>query len=167
MSGHSNAKGNAGFLKKHYTQNKSMGEKAMGFEFKLSVAGFPNWSVLCRTSQMPAMGRSDVEDFGAGGIKFVQHGALENSGEISISCVETVKGDMIKDLRKIIREKKYVDITMEMTSESLDGAIGAGQKVIMLDCKLRCDVIEFSTEDTAALVKPTMTAIYNFIDLED
>jgi hypothetical protein len=167
MSGHSNTKGNIGFLKKQYNQNKSLGEKAMAFEFKLTIAGYPNLSVLCRSAQIPAMGRSDVEDFGASGLKFVQHGALENSGEISIACVETITGDVLKTMREIIREKKYVDLTMELTSESTEGKHGAGQKVEMLDCKLRCDVIEFSTEDTAALVKPTMTAIYNFVDLAE
>lgn len=164
MSGHANTKGNMGFLKSQFTQNLQLGEKAMAFEFKLTAKDYPNWSVLCRSSQWPAMGRSDVEDFGAGGLKFVQHGAPENSGEISIMCVETIKGDIIKDLRQIIRDKKYVDLTMELTPESTGGKSGQGQKIELLHCKLRCDVIEFSTEDTAALVKPTITAIYNWID---
>lgn len=164
MSGHSNTKGNKGFLKKQYTQNKSMGEKAMAFEFKLSIKGYPNWSILCRSAQWPAMGRSDVEDFGAGGLKFVQHGALENSGEMAISCVETIKGDIIKDIRKIVMDKEYIDITIELTPESRGGDSIADQSVTLLDCKLRSDAIELSTEDQAALVKPTMTAIYNFID---
>lgn len=164
MSGHGNTKGNTGFLKSQFNQNLQLGEKAMAFEFKLTVKGYPNWSVLCRSSQWPAMGRSDVEDFGASGLKFVQHGALENSGEISIMCVETIKGDIIKDMREIIRTKKYVDLTMELTPESTGGKNGQGQKIDLLHCKLRSDVIEFSTEDTAALVKPTITAIYNWID---
>jgi hypothetical protein len=164
MSGHSNTKGDTGFLKKQYTQNKSLGEKAMAFEFKLTVKGYPNWSVLCRSTQWPAMGRSDVEDFGASGLKFVQHGALENSGEVSIMCVETIKGDIIKDMREIIRTKKYVDLVLELTPESTSGKAGEGQTIDLLDCKLRSDVIEFSTEDQAALVKPTITAIFNYID---
>lgn len=164
MSGHTNTKGDTGFLKKQYNQNKAMGEKAMAFEFKLTAKGYPNWSILCRSSQWPAMRRSDVEDFGPSGLKFVQHGAMENSGEIQIMLVETINGDIIKDMREIIREKKYVDLTMELTPESASGNPGAGQSVDLLDCKLASDVIEFSTEDTAALVKPTVTAIYNFID---
>lgn len=164
MSGHANTKGNTGFLKTQFTQNLSLGEKAHAFEFKLVVKGYPNWSILCRTTQWPAMGRSDVEDFGASGLKFVQHGALENSGELSIMCVETMKGDIIRDMRKIIRTKEYIDISLELTPESTGGKHGEGQKIEMLHCKLRCDVIEFSTEDTAAIVKPTITAIYNWIN---
>ena len=165
MSGHENTKGNLGYLKKHYNQNKSMGEKAQAFEFKMTVKGYESWSVLCRSTQWPAMGRADVEDFGAAGLKFTQHGALENSGEMAITAVETVKGHMLRDLRKIVKNKEYVDITIELTPESTNGTPGEGQKITMNDCKLRSDAIDLSTEDTAALVKPSMTAVYNFLDL--
>lgn len=164
MSGHKNTKGNTGFLKTQYVNNRELGEKAMAFEFKLTSKQFPHWSILCRSTQWPAMGRSDVEDFGASGLKYNQHGALENSGEISIMFAETIKGHIIRDMRKIIREKMYLDLTLELTPESTGGKNGEGQKIDMLDCKLRCDVIEFSTEDTAAIVKPTVTAVYNFLD---
>ncbi|MGL4895983.1 MAG: hypothetical protein ACRCZA_13855 [Shewanella sp.] len=163
MAGHSNTKGNLGLLKTHYNKNKALGEKAQAFEFEMNVTGYPDWTVLCRSTQIPAMGRSDVEDYGAMGLLFVQSGALENSGEITVMCVETIKGVMINDLRNIIKEKKMVDITIALKSES--AGTGKGQLMQLLDCKMRCDAIELSTEDTAALVKPSITIRYNFLDL--
>lgn len=164
MSGHSNTKGNQGFLKTQYDKNKNYGEKAMGFEYKMTVKGYDDFTVLCRSTQLPPMGRSDVEDYGPAGLLFVQHGALENSGEITIGCVETITGHMLKALRDIVINKKYVDINIQLTPESTGGKFGTGQSYDLLDCKLRCDAVDLSTEDTSALVKPNLTCRFNFID---
>lgn len=165
MSGHFNTKGNVGFLKNQYMKNKAAGEKAAAFEFEVQIKGYPLWTVLVRTAQYPAMGRSDIEDYGAGAMLFVQHGSLENSGEISLTTVEPITGVVLQDIRDIIKEKKYVDITLRATPESMAGVAGRGQEITMLDCKIRSDVIEYSSEDSAALVKVPMTIRYNFLDL--
>lgn len=162
--GHENTKGNVGFLKSQYTKNKAAGEKAMAFEFQTKFLGYDDLTVLVRSAQLPAMGRSDVEDYGPLGLMFVQHGALENSGEVTVTVVETIKGVALKHIRDIVLNKKYVDIEVSLTPESTGGAPGAEQTRLLRDCKIRCDVVELSTEDTAAIVKPTMTIRYNFID---
>ncbi|GAB1077447.1 MULTISPECIES: baseplate protein [Shewanella] len=163
-TGHDNAKGNIGFLKSQYTRNKSAGEKALAFEFLTKFIGYDELSVLVRSAQLPATGRTDVEDYGPMGLMFVQHGALENSGEITLMVAETIKGVALKHIRDIVLNKKYVDIEISLTPESTGGKPGQEQTRLLRDCKIRSDVIELSTEDQAAIVKPTITVRYNWID---
>lgn len=165
MSGHFNSIGNAGLLKTQYVKNKLAGEKLSGFEFELAVKDYPMWTVLVRSAAFPAMGRSDIEDYGPAGLLFVQHGALENSVEITVTTVEPIVGVVLQDLRDIIKNKQYVDMTLRVTSESMSGMPGRGHEIELLDCKIRSDALELSTEDTAALAKISMTIRCNFIDL--
>lgn len=122
VSGHFNARGDVTFLKVKHTMNLMAGEKLAGHEFELTVDQYPDLSVVVRSAQMPAMGRSDMEDFGPMGLKFNQHGALENSGEITVTCVETIGGRVLQMIREIVKDKKYIDITIRATPESLSGA---------------------------------------------
>ena len=164
MAGHENARGNMTLLTSAYTKNRNMGEKSMAFEFKLRFRGYSDLWILVRSAQIPAMGRSDVEDYGPFGLLFVQHGALENSGEVAVTCVETIRGHVVRDLQDIIFNKKYVDIDLELSSESNGGVPMTGQSYQMLDCKLRSEAIDLSTEDTAALIKPSITLRYNWVN---
>lgn len=165
LSGHFNTRGDVNFLKVKHMQNLQAGEKLQGHEFEMSIDQYPDLTVLIRSTQFPAMGRSDVEDFGQMGLKFVQHGALENSGEIAVMCVETIGGRVLEALRDIVKNKKYIDITIRSTPESLSGISPKPLKFKMTHCKVRSDAIDLSTEDQAALVKPAMTIVYNWVDL--
>lgn len=164
-SGHFNTRGDTNFLKMKYTQNLAAGEKLQGHEFEMSVDEYPDLTVVVRSTQFPAMGRSDVEDFGQMGLKFNQHGALENSGEIAVTCVETIGGRVLEMMREIVKNKQYVNITIRSTPESLSGVSPKPLKFKLSHCKLRSDVIELSTEDQATLVKPAITVVYNWVDL--
>lgn len=164
-SGHFNTRGDTNFLKMKYTQNLAAGEKLQGHEFEMVINQYPDLTVLVRSTQFPAMGRSDVEDFGPMGLKFVQHGALENSGEIAVTCVETIGGRVLEALRKIIRDKEYVDVTIRSTPESMSSLSATPLQFELSDCKLRSDIIDLSTEDQAALVKPAITIVYNWVDI--
>lgn len=165
MSGHFNSRGDKSFLKQKFNMNMAAGEKLAGHEFEMTIDQYPQVNVLIRSTQFAAMGRSDIEDFGSMGLKFVQHGALENSGEITVTCAETLTGRALAMVRDIIKNKKYIDITIKATPESLSGATPAALKQRLEYCKLRCDVVDLSTEDQAALVKPSMTIVYNWIDV--
>lgn len=164
MAGQLNAIGMKGLLKVNYTKNKLIGEKMMGFEFDMAVKGYPLWSVLVRAAQTPTMGRTLIEDFGPNALKFQQYGPLENSGEITVTVVESIAGVVIQDLRNIIANKEYVDITLRATPESMGGVSGRGHEFELMDCMLRCDPIELSTEDQS-LVKVAITIIYNYFDI--
>lgn len=166
MPGHTNTTANMGLLRKAFRQNLEAGEKLLGAEFQMLFEGYPEITVLVRTAQLPAMGRADVEDFGPMGLNFTQHGPLENKGEVAVTCVETIKGPVLRALQDMIHGKKYVNITMKATPESTNGAPAQGLACRMEHCKLRSDVIEFSTEDVQSLVKPAITFIYNWYEWE-
>jgi hypothetical protein len=164
MAGFDNAKGNINFLKQKFLKNVNAGEKMTGAEFEMTIEEYPQLTVLVRSTQMPAMGRADVEDFGQMGLGFIQNGALENKGECAVVAAETIKGDVIDALRDIVRNKKYVTVNLASTPESTAGVGAEAHKFKLEHCKLRSDAIDLSTEDTAAIVKPSITIQYNWCD---
>lgn len=159
-------KGNVGFLKKAYKQDKALGQKLKGYEFKLTIEGYEHLTPMVRSAQFPAIKRTPVEDKGAMGVSVPSHGALENSGEITITFIETVKGDLLKALRQIIVNGEEPKITMEATPESTAGEAPKSLIFEMEDCLLACDAIDGSTEDTAALLKPSVTVTYGWLEQE-
>ena len=166
MSGHSNTKGQMSYVKQRFRNNLNAGEKMSGAEFEMVFGNNSNMTVLVRTSQLPQQGRGDVEDFGPMGMKFTQHGALENSGEITASCVETITGVVVPFITDLVRNKKYIDVTIRPTPESLNGKSPTNTTCRLEHCKIRCDAIDLATEDVQALVKPNMTIIYNWFEWE-
>ncbi|HEY3591748.1 MAG TPA: baseplate protein [Buttiauxella sp.] len=162
MSGHFNARGDMGMLKQNYNRNKAAGEKLMGYEFEVSFAGYPELTVLVRTMQIPERSRENVEDNGPSGLKFSQYGALKNNGEIQLQCVDTLQGAVSAMIVKCVQERKYIDITLKATPESLSGLTPPAHKTELSDCMIACDQVDFSTEDTAVLVKPSLRITYNF-----
>ncbi|EGQ7810385.1 baseplate protein [Vibrio parahaemolyticus] len=164
MAGHLNTIGNRQFVKAKYKQNLAAGEKLSGAEFEMTFDEYPDISVLIRSTQLAANGTADVEDFGPMGMKFTQHGPYENNGEIAVTAVETITGAALAVIKDIVKEKKYVTVRVRATPESTAGISPDSLDQKYEDCKLRSDVIDLSTEDTAALVKPAMTIIYNWKD---
>lgn len=162
MPGHSNAKGNTSYVKQKFLKNIAAGEKLSGAEFDVAFDGYDDLSVLVRTTQIPALGRADVEDFGPNGLKFVQQGPLENSGQVTMMCVETIKGVTLKALTDMVLNKKYVNITIKPTPESLGGGVPAGTGWRLEHCLIRMDNVDLSTEDVTAIVKPNITITYNW-----
>lgn len=166
MAGHSNAVGRKGFLKKKYEANKAQGEKLNGSEYKMTFPGYPNLETLIRTAQIPMMQREDVEDFGPNGVKFSQYGPLTNSGEIQVQCVETLTGEVCKMVVDVVANKKYLDISLQASAESLAGDAVAAHKFELLDCRIAMDQVDLSTEDVTTLVRPSLRIIYNWVDNE-
>lgn len=164
MAGHANAVGNTAFLKQQYVANRSMGEKLNGSEFKMTIIGQEQLSVLFRTTQFPERTREDVEDFGPNGMKFSQHGPIRNSGEMQCQSVETLDGQMLAFIKDAVKNKKYFDVRVEATPESLGGNAPDALKVNLYDCKIYVDNTDLSTEDVTALVRPNLRIVYNFIE---
>lgn len=166
MSGHSNTKGNMSYVKQRFRNNLNAGEKLNSSEFEMVFDGKADMTILVRTTQLPPQGRANVEDFGPMGMKFVQQGPMENSGEITAVGVETVKGVIIPYLTDLVRNKKYVDITIRPTPESLNGKSPSKTTCRLEHCIVRCDAVDLGTEDVTALVKPSMTITYNWSEWE-
>lgn len=164
MAGYHNSNGDTKFLKQKFLKNVAAGEKMMGTEFEMKIEEYPDLTVLIRSTQFPAMGRSDVEDNGQMGMGFVQNGVLENKGEIAVTVVETITGTVLEMLRKVVREKQYLTISIESTPESTTGKGAKSHSFKLEHTKIRSDAIDLSTEDTAALVKPSLTLQYNWCD---
>jgi len=164
MAGHSNAVGNAAYLKTQYTANKSMGEKLIGSEFKMTIVGEEELSALIRTAQLPERTREDVEDYGPNGMKFNQHGPIRNSGEMPCQCVETITGKMLQFIKDAVNNKSYFDVIVAAASESLGGIAPDALTVTLSDCKIYVDGVDLSYEDVTALVRPNLRIVYNFIE---
>ena len=165
MAGFENAKGDIAYLERRFTQNVNAGEKWMGAEFKMTIEEYPDLEVLIRTTQIGAMGRADAEDFGPMGLAIVQNGPLENKGEIAVTAVETITGTVLKMIREIVRDKKMVTVRIESTPESTSGKGSEHLNFRYKHVKIRSDVIDLSTEDNVAIVKPPMTLMYNWMDI--
>lgn len=161
---HFNSFGNPKFLKAKFKQNFAAGEKLNGAEFEMTIDEYPDVAVLIRTAQFGGIGRADVEDFGPMGMKFTQHGPIENSGELACTAVETIEGDVARIFKQIVWNKEYVTVRMRATPESKAGLSPDALKRKYMYCKIRSDVVDVSTEDTAALVKPAFTIIYNWYE---
>ena len=163
MSGFSNTKADMGFLKKRLNQSLAAGEKLVGSEFWMRIKGYDNLSILIRTAQIPEMTREDVEDFAPSGIKINQHGPVRNSGEIQVTCAETIKGDVFKAVRQMVYGKEYVDIELQAAAESNSGSDG-GITRKLLHCKVYSDAIDFGSEDVTTVVRPTLRIVYNWAE---
>lgn len=164
MSGHFNARGDVGFLKENFNRNLGAGEKLIGSEFWMDIHGHGELSVLIRSTQIPEIAREDVEDTGPMGLKFNQHGTLKNSGEITVTCVETLEGAVYAAVVNLVRHKKYVDITIRATPESLSGVSSPSLIRKLGHCKVYCEAVDLATEDTTALVKPSLRIVYNWVE---
>jgi len=164
-AGHFNQKGNMGYLKTRFLENTLAGEKSIAAEFRMTVDGHPELTTLVRTTQYPAIGRHAVEDFGGMGLQFEQQGTFENKGEITVSVVETITGLALDAIRDIVKNKQSVNITIQATPESMMGLPSSAHKFRLEHCNIRCDAVDLSTEDVAALVRPNMTIVYNWFEL--
>lgn len=163
MSGFSNTAPNMAFLKQRYNKNKAAGEKLISAEYWMTIKGYENLSVLIRSTQFPEMTREDVEDIAPGGVKFNQHGVMRNSGEFQVSCVETIEGDVFTAVKDLVRNKLYVDLTVQAASESKAGDAG-GITRDFTDCKIYCDAIDMSSDDVTTAVRPSLRIVYNWAE---
>ncbi|CAH3932495.1 TPA: baseplate protein [Serratia marcescens] len=163
MSGFGNTKADVGFMKKRFNQNLAAGEKLIGSEYWMVIKGYENLSILIRTAQLPEMTREDMEDVAPGGMKFNQHGALRNSGETQVQCVETITGDVLAAVKDMVFGKKYVDITISAAAES-NGGDHKGLTRSLLHCKVYSEAVDLSSEDVTVAVRPSLRIVYNWVE---
>jgi hypothetical protein len=156
--------GNKNFVKKIYKLEKAIGAKLKGNEFKFTIEGYEHLTAMFRTSQYPKTQREVIDEKGFGGVGAPEYGALQNSGEITVTAVENVKGDLLTMLREVIEAGKEVNCTMESMPESTAGVSAPSLVFEMEDCMLVSDAFDGSTDDTAAMVKPSITITYGWVE---
>lgn len=156
--------GNKSFVKKLYKSEKAIGPKLKGNEFKFTIEGYEGLTAHFRTSQWPKTQREIIDEKGHGGVGVPEYGALQNSGEITVTAVENIKGDVLKMLIEIIESGKEVNCKMESMSEANEGKSPDSLTRNLEDCLLVSDAIDGSTDDTATVVKPSITITYGWVE---
>jgi hypothetical protein len=156
--------GNKKFVKKLYQAERAIGVKLKGNEFKFTVIGYEHLTAMFRTSQYPKTQREIIDEKGHGGVGIPEYGMLQNSGEITVSAVENVKGELLKALREIIETGKEVNCVMESMPEFTGGESAAPLVFNLDDCLLVSDAFDGATDDTAAIVKPSITITYGWVE---
>ncbi|MCG7550947.1 hypothetical protein [Pseudoalteromonas sp. Of7M-16] len=164
MASYVDSRANRKLLRGHYEAQKAIGEKLLGAMFDLRVEGHPELNLTVRSTQHPQVGYQDVEDHGQGGMLINQAGAFENSGEITIQFVETLRGSTLKAIKEIILNKEQPKIQFIAMAESSGLIPHTGYT--LHDVKLRLDAVDFATENVTELVKPNVTCKYGWVDFE-
>ena len=102
-----NATADVGLLKRAYSKNVALGERAVQSDFEMVIQGHKTLTALVRTAQLPEIGRGDpVEDVGQFGQGFQQYGAIKRDGDITVAIIELKDGTVIDTLKDIIDNKQ-------------------------------------------------------------
>ncbi len=151
---------NASLRRRSLNKFVAIGEKATSDDFEMRVQEFPDMRFLVQAAQMPPIKREMVEIVGPHGIQVQQQGKLINAGEIPITFIETVHGDVLQMLKRWVRQKMYLTVILSLTSEG--SPFGTPNTSVTLEgCWLESEGIELSVDDNTPL-KPTGTLHYNW-----
>lgn len=152
-------KGNPAYLKQQLMKHRQAGEKALACQFRVKFEGYPNLDILCAASQLPPLKRAMVEGYGPMGTQSNQQGPLENAGVATWQIHETITGDTLRTLRKIIKDGETIpSIRLEITPESAGGQAVGG--VELLECSLETDSVDFANDSVTEVVKVPLTINY-------
>lgn len=153
-----NAAADVGLLKRAYSKNVALGERAVQSDFEMIIQGYPMLTGLIRTAQLPEISRGDaVEDVGAYGQGFQQYGTIKRDGDITATAVELKDGTVIDTLKEIIDNKQYVDIEILLSGE------GSEKKGYKLEtCLLKVDPADLDTSNRTGPVQISINIHYNW-----
>lgn len=153
-------KGNMPLLRTSYSEFVALGHKAKASDFIFVLRGLENIKSLVQGVQIPEMGREIMELFTTFGVDFKQQGGFKMSGEMPISFVETVNGDVYRRIRESTVKKCYLEGFLMLACEELPAGV-APLKFSFKDSWINLDAVDLSVEDTNSAVKPSGTFIYN------
>lgn len=162
MANISGVQANIPAIKKSYKKLVALGEKALGDEYKLEIEGYSNLTYLVSNVQLPPMMRENVETYGPHGVQFNQQGRFKNAQDVPITFDEVISGEAYSALRDWVREKKYLQVTLGLVSESLTTS-SASTTVVLEDCWIELEGVDLSNEDGASVVKPSGTLHANWV----
>lgn len=160
-----NCAGNIPLLKKSLNAFVALGHKAKSSDFEFVMRGFEGIKTLVQAVQIPVVGREPIELFAPYGVKFQQQGSPNTSGEMPITFLETVHGDVYKRLRESSMRRCYWDATLTLNCEELPSGV-APLKFNIYNCWIKLDGVDLSTEDQSAVIKPAGTLYYNWFDYD-
>ena len=157
-----NAKGNTNFMREKFIKHRKVGERAIASHFEMKIAGHTNLDVKIAATQLPGMERELIESFGSMGVGTNFQGNYKNTGELTVQIEETISGDTLTELKKVVHDKEYLDVEISMTPEELGGQ--ASFTVKLLECSIACEAVDLANESVTELVKPSVTFRYNWVD---
>ena len=157
-----NATGKRNFIRDKFIKHRQIGERANASHYEMKVKDYSALDLKIASTQLPEMARELIESFGSMGVASNFQGNLKNAGEITVTIEETIKGDTLAQLQKIVWEKIYVQVEINLTPEELAGSKSFGVK--LLECSLACEAVDLANESVTELVKPSVTIRYNWID---
>ena len=156
------AKGNMDFLKKKFLKGLSVGEKILAAHYEMEFVGYPDVTYIVEATQLPAMKREPVETRTGMGMAITQQGNPVMNGEITTTLVETLSGKALKFVRELVTEKKYVDIIIRITPESLGGDHAI--ECELSACFVGSDVVDLANESVTEYVKLPLTITHNWFE---
>lgn len=148
-------KANVELVKKTIDADLALGERAIGNDFQFICDQYPDLTFLCTGFQIPEMKRQVIEDFGPHGVETRWYGRPLNAPEMTLTVKETLSGKAYQILKEIVREKKYVDITVGLTAESQPTST-EHTTWKMWNCVLSLDATDLSVDGDEVL-KPSVT----------
>ena len=155
MGSISGVQADVNLLRETYKKMTSLGEVIKGQDFKMSVEGYSDLEFVIQSSTTPPTKREVVETYGPFGVKSIQQGRFMNEVEMQITFKETISGVVYAALTDWAKNKKYLDVTLELISESLSTPIDPHTWLIE-DCWIELDGADLSVEDAVPL-KPSGT----------
>lgn len=165
MGNISNVVGNIPLAKAAYTKLLGLGEGATSDDFEMTISEYPDLAFLCQSTQLPPMEREAIESYGPHGVQFVQAGRYKNAQEVPISFKEVITGKAYEAIRSWVKEKKYLEVEIKLTSESNEAG-SPSTTLRMEDCWLSLDGFDLSVEDPT-LVKPVGTLHANWVGWDE
>lgn len=164
MANIANVAGNIPNVNKSYKKLLALGEGAKSDDFRMTIEGYSDLEFLVQATQLPELKREMIESYGPHGVKFNQQGKFLNAGDITITFKEVIDGNAYRALREIVKDKKYVEVRLQLMGES-ESTFGTA--CVMSDCWFEIDALDLSVEDGTTLVKPAGTIHYNWVSWLD
>ena len=166
MANISDVQQNVPLVKQSYKNLLSLGEGAKGDDFRMVIDEYPDLEFLVQATQLPAIKREMIESKGPHGVMFNQQGNFMNAQDVTITFKEVISGKALEALRDWVREKKYLQVTLSLISESRPEADFVNS-VVMEDAWIEIDAVDLSVDDTTTLIKPTGTIHGNWVSWAD
>jgi len=162
----SNVQQNIPLVKNSYKNLVSMGEGIKGDDFRMTVEGYADLEYLVQSTQLPALKREVIETKGPHGVMFNQQGNFMNAQDITITFKEVISGKALEALRDWVTEKKYLQVTLALISESQPESVYANS-VVLEDAWIEIDAVDLSVDDTTTLIKPSGNIHGNWVTWAD
>nr|AKN37077.1 putative baseplate structural protein [Vibrio cyclitrophicus]AKN38214.1 hypothetical protein [Vibrio splendidus] len=157
-----NVKGANNFMRQNFVKHRAVGGRLIASHYKMEIEGHSDLTFKISSTQLPSLERELIETYGPMGVQSNFQGNVKNAGEVTFVIEETINGDTLKALNKIILEKEYVQMRVMTTPEDKGGE--ATSTYEFLEVSLMYDAVDLANESVTEIVKPSVTARYNWVD---